>query len=530
MAGTLCILLHAHLPFVRHPEHPRFLEESWLFEAITETYIPLLQQMEGWERDGVPGKLSLTLSPTLCAMLADPLLQERYEAHLENLLTLGRKEVVRTHWEPPFQRLATFYVARWEQIQAFYRAARGDLLARFRRLQDSGRIEVLTTAATHAVLPLLGARHTAARAQVLVARDTHREAFGRNPQGIWLPECAWDEGLDETLREAGLRWFVVETHGLLHARPRPVYATCAPVLTPCGLAAFGRDPESARQVWSRHEGYPGDADYRDFYRDIGFDLDWDYLAPHLTGGGKRSFTGLKYYRITGRHAAKQPYCRASAMARVQAHAQHFLEARAAQVRRLAARMNQEPVLVAPYDAELFGHWWYEGPEFLDAVLRGAAAYGDDFKLSTPSAYLDQHPRHQVAIPSPSSWGEAGYWRVWLNAENEWIHRGLLAAQTRLNLLAQSDPPAPDSHRALQQAARELLLAQASDWPFIIRQGTSPDYARRRVQEHLEHFHALCDDVEAGSIAPARLQSLEDRTPLFPNLNLSYWGNASATRT
>ncbi len=287
MPGYLALILHAHLPFVRHPEHERFLEENWLFEAITETYLPLLQILERWRRDGLNPRLTLTLTPTLCSMLRDPLLQARYERHLNDLIGLTEREIHRTHWERPFHELALFYHDRLGSARDTYAAWRRDVVGAFGQFQESGHLEIITSAATHALLPLLADHPQSLRAQVLVARDHYRSCFGCDPRGIWLPECAYVENLEDVLAEADLRWFVTDTHGILHARPRPRYATFAPIFTSKGVAAFGRDLDCSRQVWSRHAGYPGDPRYRDFYRDIGFDLDLDYLKAYLPAPGQR---------------------------------------------------------------------------------------------------------------------------------------------------------------------------------------------------------------------------------------------------
>jgi 1,4-alpha-glucan branching enzyme len=264
MQGYLSLVLHAHLPFVRHPEHEKFLEESWLFEAVTETYIPLIQTMEGWLRDGMETRLTLTLSPTLCLMLRDPLLQDRYQQHLKGLIELAEKEIHRTHWDRAYHELAWMYHHRFTATRDTYFACGRDLVAAFKKFQDLGKLEIITTAATHALLPLLAGHPPSIRAQILIARDHYRTCFGRDPRGIWLPECAYSEGIEVVLQEADLRWFITDTHGILNARPRPRYGVFAPIYTPNGIAAFGRDYDSSRQVWSKHEGYPGDPRYRDF--------------------------------------------------------------------------------------------------------------------------------------------------------------------------------------------------------------------------------------------------------------------------
>ncbi len=521
--GYLLLVLHGHLPFVRHPERERFLEENWLFEAITESYLPLLDLLGGWQRDGLEARLTVTLTPTLCAMLQDALLQERYLRHIEGLIELAERETHRTLWDGAFHKLALFYLERLSRAREFYFACQCDLVGAFRALQDQGRVEIVTSAATHAVLPLLALHPPSIRAQVLAARDHYQSCFGREPRGIWLPECAYVEELEPALLEANLRWFILESHGLLHARPRPRFGLFAPVFTPKGLAAFGRDPDSARQVWSRHEGYPGDPRYREFYRDIGFDLDLDYVRPHLPGTGARSFTGIKYYRITGPSEHKQPYDPQAAAQAAETHAAHFLEARWAQIQRPAQVMERPPLVLCPYDAELFGHWWYQGPEFLDSVVRRACGGQSGLSLITPGDYLGRHPVNQLATPAASSWGENGYWRVWLNDKTAWLYPHLHVAQQRMTELARRFPsPGPLEARALKQAARELLLAQASDWPFMLRADTSPGYARKRASEHLLRFSALYDQLANGAVKEPWLAQVESADNLFTGLDYRYF--------
>ena len=523
MQGYLSLVLHAHLPFVRHPEHEKFLEESWLFEAITETYLPLLQILDGWRHDGMSPCLTLTLSPTLCAMLLDPLLQQRYEQHLHGLIELAEKEIHRTHWDRAFHELAWMYHHRFTTLRDAWYGYGRNLVTAFRKFQDLGFLELITTAATHALLPLFVHHPPTIRAQILTARDHYRSCFGCDPRGIWLPECAYVEGVETFLQDANLRWFIMDTHGLLHAQPRPRYGVFAPVFTPNGLAAFGRDLDSSRQVWSKHEGYPGDARYRDFYRDIGFDLDFDYVKRHLPSPDHRGFTGLKYFRITGGRAEKQPYQRAAALHAAAEHAGNFLNARVAQIEKLGKIMDRPPLVLAPYDAELFGHWWYEGPEFLDYFVRKAYFDQKQFTLITPEDYLRLHPTNQIVQPSASSWGEEGYYRVWLNERNEWIYPHLRVAEERMTELARTfvDPSALIA-RALEQAGRELLLAQSSDWPFILRTGTSPDYARQRVKDHLLRFLTLYQQLKKNRVDEKWLREVERRDNVFPKINVAYW--------
>jgi 1,4-alpha-glucan branching enzyme len=519
--GNLCLVLHAHLPFVRHPEYDDFLEEDWLYEAITETYVPLLEVFDGLRRDGVGWRLTLSVSPTLAAMLSDPLLQYRYVRHLDNLIALAGREVERTRWHPEFQNLALLYQRRFLRCrEVFVRQYDHNLLAGFRRFADAGNLELITCAATHGFLPLMGGNRNAMQAQIeLGAREFERH-FGRRPPGIWLPECGYAPGVDELLAEAGLRYFFVDTHVLLNAEPRPRNGVYAPVLCPkSGVAAFGRDTLSSAQVWSSVDGYPGDPAYREFYRDVGFDLDYDYLRPHLHQSGGRSMLGLKYYRITGPTDDKEPYQPAAAMDRAALHAEHFLRTRQRQVGWLAGEMDRPPVIAAPYDAELFGHWWFEGPDWLNFLLRKLHFDQETIQTITAGEYLDRHAQPQHAQPTLGSWGAKGYCEVWLERSNDWIYPHLHTAADRMVELARAEPrPNPLRERALNQAARELLLAQASDWAFIMKTGTTVEYARRRTCEHIDNFHRLDDQLRTDAIDEASLADLERRHNLFPAID------------
>jgi 1,4-alpha-glucan branching enzyme len=515
----LALVLHAHLPFVRHPAHEDFLEERWLHEAITETYLPLLDMLEGLDRDHVPARLTISLSPTLLGMLADPLLRSRYLGHLDRLVALAEQEERRTRPEPAFHRLAVQYLARFQRTRAlFLDVWRQDLIAAFRAYRERGLIEVITTAATHALLPLLAAEPATVRAQVEVAAAEYRRFFGRDAEGFWLPECGFTPGIDVALLRAGFRWTIVDTHGLTYATPRPAYGAYAPVATPDGLAVFARDPDSAKQVWSADEGYPGDFAYRDFYRDVGFDLEHAYVAPYLPPSGQRVHTGIKYHRITGRTDAKEPYDPEAAHRRAVAHAEHFVDARARQGQWLGAGMERPPIIVCPYDAELFGHWWFEGPAWLDLVLRRAVAH-PELLATTPGDDLRRHPRVQRATPAASTWGSRGWHDVWLSRENEWLYPHLHGTADRLRTLCRQYPGADEiTRRALTQALRELLLAQASDWAFMMSRGTTAEYAIRRTHDHLLRCHALCDAVERHAVDADRLAALEATDVLFPALD------------
>ncbi len=522
--GYLALVLHGHLPFVRHPEHDRFLEEDWLYEAITETYIPLINVFEGLVRDGVDFRLTMSLTPTLISLLIDPLLQQRYLRHIGKLIKLADQELERTKKEPEFHSLAAMYRELFTNARAVFEDQYGcNLVKAFRKFQDLGKLEIITSAATHAFLPLV-VNPKAVRAQVMVAVDFHQKHFGRLPEGIWLPECGYYEGLEVILKEAGIRYFFTDAHGLFHATPRPKYGVYAPIICPSGVAAFGRDIESSRQVWSSIDGYPGDYHYRDFYRDVGFDLDFDYLKHFLHSDGLRTNLGIKYFRITGQSDHKEPYSRQAAIDRAAMHAGNFLSNREKQIEWLSGLFQgRKPIITAPYDAELFGHWWFEGPEWINFLIRKTFFDQGTVRLITPMEYLAENPECQVAAPAGSSWGHMGYAEVWLDGSNDWIYPHLHKAADRMIELAQAYPRAKGLiRRALNQAARELLLAQSSDWAFIMKAGSHVDYAVGRTKEHIARFIRLYQDIKGNCVDEAWLGDIEYKDNVFPDINYTVY--------
>ncbi|MBN1337447.1 MAG: DUF1957 domain-containing protein [Deltaproteobacteria bacterium] len=526
-AGTLSLVLHAHLPFVRHPEYSDFLEEDWLFEAITETYVPLLRALDRLWKDGIDFRLAISLTPPLCEMLADPLLQERTLRRLHALVDLAGRQA-RERRGTPFEAAATYYAWDLEETRHLYEEVlHGRILDRFREYQERGCIEILTCAATHGFLPLM-ATDEARHAQVAIGARNYEKHFGRRPQGIWLPECAYAPGLDHLLAREGIRWFCVESHGLQRGTPNPRYGTARPVCTPSGVAAFGRDRETSEQVWSAESGYPGDPLYREFYRDLGYDLPYDEVRSLLHGDGVRRSIGLKFHRITGKVPLdrKEPWVPAWALERADVHAGNFLHNRQAQVRHLSDVLEFPPHLTAPYDAELFGHWWFEGPRFLESFLRKAACDQRELELLTPSEYLARHPVHEEVTPALSSWGARGFFEVWLNEKNDWIYRHLHRAEERMVDLVQRFPKADGVlGRALRQAGRELLLAQASDWAFIMTMGTSVPYAEKRTRDHLSRFTGLYEQILGNRLEEPWLEDLEWRDSIFQELDPQAWNPA-----
>ncbi len=524
--GYLAIVLHAHLPFVRHPEFEDFLEEDWLFEAITETYIPLIKVFDRLILDGVNFRLTISLSPTLISMFQDRHLQQKYLKHLDKLIELSEKEIDRTKWEGPFNRLAHMYRDIFvDSRRVFADECKCDLTNAFRRFQDAGRLEVITCAATHGYLPLMEVeRKASVRAQVKVGVDTYEKAFGRKPLGIWLPECGYNPGDEAILKEAGIKYFFVDTHGILFGSPRPRFGVFSPYLTRSGVAVMGRDMETSKAVWSSIEGYPGDYVYRDFYRDIGFDLDYDYVKPYINGDGIRINTGIKYHKITGRTNYKEAYIPEAARDKAAEHAGNFMFNREKQIEYLKGMMgDRRPMLVAPYDAELYGHWWYEGPMWLDFLIRKVSFDQKVFKLTTPGDYLKMYKSYQVLTPSMSSWGWKGYSEVWLEGSNDWMYRHLHKMVERMVESARSNPDAKRLQaRALNQMARELLLAQSSDWAFIMKTGAHAPYANERFQEHTAHFTELYEEVKDGRLDEEYIRACEEKYNIFPDIDYSVY--------
>jgi 1,4-alpha-glucan branching enzyme len=521
--GYLSLVLHAHLPFVRHPEYPDFLEEDWLYEAISETYLPLLMAYRSLREEGIQFRVTMSMTPPLCEMLVDPLLQGRYVRHLEKLCQLADLEVERTAREAPqFLEAARMYQTHFQACLDLYEhQLKRNLIGAFRALQEDGFLEIITCCATHGYLPLMS-NEEVKRAQIEIACANYRKHFGRSPRGIWLAECAFQPGDDRYLREAGIQFFIADSHAILYGSPRPRRGIHAPVVTPHGVAVFARDTETSEQVWSSQIGYPGDPDYREFYRDLGYDaLDEDYIRPYLHEDGVRRNIGIKYHRITGRVPLHQkaPYVPSSANRKTEVHAADFLGKRLAQARHLEARLERPPIILAPYDAELFGHWWFEGPRFLHALFRALSREQAALEAISPIDYLTRFPENQPQTPSPSSWGAEGYNRVWINDQTEWIYLHQHAAERRMVELASNHPTAEGwTRRALNQAARELLLAQSSDWAFIITTGTMVQYAVKRFKDHIHRFTRLYEMLQERRIDESWLAEVESKDTIFQEID------------
>jgi 1,4-alpha-glucan branching enzyme len=442
---------------------------------------------------------------------------------------LAEREVNRTRGDARLSGLARMYLERFRACREAYEGKyQRNLLAALAGLEQRGHLELITSCASHSFLPTMGLVPHAVRSQVAVAVRSHIRHFGGYPRGFWLPECGYYPGVEEFLREQDLHYTFLETHGLLYADRRPRYGVYAPVACPNKVAVFGRDPDSARAVWSSEEGYPGDPVYREFYRDIGFELPLEDLGPFLYDGGLRAHTGIKYWAITAAEGDKAPYQREAALKKCEEHAEQFVRDRLHQAERLRPHMDRPPLIVCPYDAELFGHWWFEGPEWIEALLRRLARSAEKLRMVTASDYLEAHSELQVLQPCFSSWGNKGYAEVWLESSNDWIYRHLHKQAERMQDLARRFPNEKGlRRRALNQAFRELLLAQASDWAFIMKTGTTVPYAVKRTREHIHNFTRIFETVMENEIEQEWLLGLEARNNIFPEIDYRLFGKASS---
>ena len=518
--GQLAIVLHAHLPYVRKNEK-NSLEEDWFFQAILECYLPLLQVMETTSKS-VPDntKLTMSLSPTLLTLLSSSNLQKKFpewiNTRIEFLNELSDKE----------KTASDFLLKNINNQLTYWKDCSGNLIEKFRKLSLSGHLDILTCAATHGYLPILRENHETVIAQIKTAIRSHKNFFGFDPLGIWLPECAYYENLDKILADCGIRYAVLDGHGILNSKPRPRYGVYAPICTKKGIAFFGRDSQSTLPVWSARDGFPGDSVYREFHKDLGWELPLEKLKEKDISSPRP--LGLKYHRITKSSSSlgeKEFYIEDQAGKKAAEHADHFLVQRAQQLKKLTLSSSFKPILVAPFDAELFGHWWYEGPRFLENIIKKVANYS--IKLTHLKNILSQNPSIQICDPSPSSWGQGGFHNYWLNDKNAWIVPEITRAGARFIEISSRNHTNQFVQRIIKQAARELLLAESSDWSFILRAGTTSELAKERIDRHLSRFWKLINNLNAQDKKFTKyLELIEEEDKIFPDLRIEDWKKVS----
>jgi 1,4-alpha-glucan branching enzyme len=533
--------------------------EEWIHEAIAETYVPLLNALYDLRDDGVPFHLTIGITPILAEQLADPLIIDHFIGYATERAARAARDVDRFEQsgDETFRDLARFYHHWYARLLTSFQDRFGrDLIGTFRTLQDEGLIEIATSAATHGYLPLLS-RDSSIHGQLHTGVETYRRHFGREPQAIWLPECAYrpavleeDEGqvvrrpgLESFLAEEGLLVFFVETYTVEGGQPvgMAVPGTVGPYgmiarryassVTPPApgqqlapgtsflpywvgdapgqVAVLARHERTGQQVWSAAFGYPGDYVYREFHR-------------------KDAESGLQYWRVTGAGVdlgSKEPYHPGRATEQTAAHANHYVHLVEEQLREFQERTGKFGSITASYDTELFGHWWFEGVDWLKAVLRGLAAR-PAVELTTASRIIDQHaPREVLSLPE-SSWGAGGGHFTWLNDDTAWMWPLIHGAERTMETLVARHPNATGARReVLDQAARELLLLQSSDWPFLVTTLQAKEYAVERFQEHLARFDQLAALADAEALTPddeAFLASLRERDNPFPRIDYRQW--------
>ncbi|MEW6142394.1 MAG: 1,4-alpha-glucan branching protein domain-containing protein [Chloroflexota bacterium] len=554
-AGAFTFVLHSHLPYCRNAGHWPHGEE-WIHEAASETYIPLLNILYDLVGENVPFKLTISLTPVLVEQLTDPLIRSHLDEFLKDKLNRARSDTVRFRTTGDEHRtyLAHLYQDRYQRLIDSYRERfGGDIVAAFRRLQDDGYIEIIASAATHAYLPLL-ARDSSIYGQLKAGFDSYRRHFGRDASTVWLPECGYrpgfylkhqgcdylKPGIEVFLNEIGLKCFFAETHaieggqpvgkatgeviGPYSSIPRRYYlpvgeyapptlrTTCLPYyVQDTRVAVIGRNNRTGMQVWSADWGYPGDFNYREFHK-------------------KDGVSGLQYWKVTGANVDlgfKEYYEPFHAQQRVAEHSAHFTTL----VEQLLVEFYQQSgrfgIISAAYDTELFGHWWFEGIDWLRQVLERLAR-SELVELTTASEFIRQRPPEDVMTLPESSWGTGGGHFTWSNVDTEWIWPVINAAEVTMEELVKKHVDARGPVRdILNQAARELLLLQSSDWPFLITTGQAREYATRRFQEHVERFNELAKAAGSGNLSDAAIahcRQLRELDNLFPDINYRVFMN------
>ena len=514
--GQLAIVLHAHLPYVRKNEK-NSLEEDWLFQAILECYIPLLQAIESSIKENpLNTKLTISLSPTLLSLLDNKEIQETFpcwiKTRIDFLNDLSQKE----------KNASAFLMNNLIDKNLYWEKCSGNLIDKFKVLNKSGNLDILTCAATHGYLPILRENPETVKGQIKTAIRNHENIFEDKPLGIWLPECAYYENLDEILYNSGIRYSILDGHGILNATPRPRYGVYAPICSKKGVAFFGRDSESTLPVWSAKDGYPGNRVYREFHKDLGWEIPFSKLQEK--GIPSVRPLGLKYHKITDENASlgrKEFYSENDARKKAEQHSDEYLLARSKQLKKITLSSSFDPLLIAPFDAELFGHWWYEGPYFIENILKKSTKYR--IKLINLKDFLMQKPNLQICEPSPSSWGQGGYHNYWINEANAWIVPEITKAGSTFVNLSSKKVNDEFLKRIFKQAARELLLSESSDWSFILRAGTTTELAKERIERHLFRFWKLIEMIKNNSDVNLKfLVDVEEEDKVFPNIEIDDW--------
>jgi 1,4-alpha-glucan branching enzyme len=465
-AGDLAIVLHSHMPYVEGFGTYPFGEE-WLFDAIVRSYLPVLEIASG---------VTLTVTPVLADQLEAPGVAARFREfaarHRIANCEADAAQMPEHERDPAYGPACESEAERARRSLERLDQLGGELVEAFARPAREGRVELVASAATHPVLPLL-ATTPGRRLQIDAGLRSHARRFGRST-GFWLPECAYEPGLERLLAERGLEWFVTD-----QSRHEPAGVALAPVSAGSGLTAFTIDWGAVSWLWSA-EGYPSDPAHRDFHR------------QSLRGARPWSIGGAPYDPQAARQAARR-------------QAGEFLDAAAARLRDFAADRGRKGLLVFAIDTELLGHWWWEGPDWLEAVLSGAPERGiDAVTLSEARARHAPEARELRA----STWGEGKDLRTWDRRAVADLLRGARRSELRLLRALGEGLDGP----AAERAARELLALQASDWAFLDSRSQAGDYPFQRATDHAR---AMLDAITDPKPPAARLRNLAPDLTLQP---------------
>lgn len=562
--GAFTFVLHSHIPYARLAGRWPHGEE-WIHEAASETYIPLLNTLYDLKEDGLRYQLTLGITPVLAEQLADADILDHFDLYLDEKLQAAVKDMAYFEAEDTADEhlrfLSEWYKNWYEKIkESFNSRFNRDMIGAFRRLQAEGYIEIITSAATHGYLPLLG-RDSAITGQIKTGIASYERLFGRRPTGIWLPECAYRPayitesgirrpGIESFLANEDLKVFFSETHTITGGQPVGVAA--GDVLGPygaikrryvipasstlpqrpastfqpyyvsdttaglgaehhSGVAVIGRNNDSGQQVWSADWGYPGDFDYREFHK-------------------KAGTSGLQYWRVSGAKtdlAHKDYYHPDWAEYKVEQHAEHFAHLIGDLLHEYHNATGNYGLIASNYDTELFGHWWFEGVTWLGKVLAHLAS-NPDVELTTASRFIQEHPPGEVLHIPESSWGAGGTHFTWDNGETHWMWGPIHESEARMAALAERYPDPTDDERAvLNQAARELLLLESSDWPFLVTTGQAREYAIQRFSQHCERFDHLAKSLESRQPNRALADEYWEKDKLFPDIDYRWFGPATS---
>ncbi len=575
MLGTFTFVLHTHLPYVLgHGKWPH--GSDWLCEAVAECYIPILKELDRLAEARVPARISMDFTPVLLEQLADERFPDVFIDYCNERIDLAEQDY--EHFfqtkELELRPLALMWHTFYSECKrSFEHTFKRNIVAAFRKHVEAGTLDAMTSGATHGYFPLL-LHDEHIRAQIKIGIDTHERHFGIKPTGIWLPECGYRPrynwhppvgpadvqkvyreraGVEEILAECGLEYFVVEgtlTKGgipmtahyqifesyldELHSSNEwvkmqmqfeehgdrslaDIYGVKStmrglPGKTP---VVFSRDRRTSEQVWSGRIGYPGDPAYLEFHK-------------------KHHNSGLRYWRVTGQKTGlgeKKIYDEAAATSKTLQHAEHFVALVKETLREHKSKTGRNGIVCSPFDTELFGHWWFEGPQFLGKVFERLHA-DRDVALTNCAHYLADHqPRQTIALPE-GSWGDGGGHYVWMNRDVAWTWDDIYPLEERFRKLVQKiDPENANTflRNVMTQAARELLLVESSDWQFIITTKGAIDYSTKRFDEHaanlrllLELADRLLEGGEPDAEDEQLLAQINTANPLFGELKIEYW--------